>query len=276
MRSFELGHANVHIINIGDICLALAPHMNIPEEELNSRDDLISLREQSLAPIQMILVQLPESNVLVDAGIYAIEPDSDFHIEGYVPPPSLVEQLSSLGVSADQIDHAIITHRHWDHFNGTTIELNGQRVPTFPNAKYYLGKPDWDRATETLEDPESIESLTLAVLEEHKQLIKVDGDLDLEFGVEILATPGETRGHQIAKFSSGGKVLYCLGDLFHHEVEFMNIEWGVRWARSNLTIPSRKRVIEPALNEEAFLIATHIPGVGRIVQSGSGVKWEAV
>ena len=276
IHSFDLGDAKIHIINIGDIALALAPHMNIPEEELNSREDLRDLREQKLAPMQMILAQLPNANVLVDAGIYAIEPDSDFHIEGYQPPPSLVEQMGNLGVGADQIDHVIITHRHWDHFNGATLEQNGQRIPTFPKAKYYLGKLDWERAAETLLDPESIESLTLGILEARDMLVKVDGDLDLGNGVEILATPGETRGHQCAKISSGNEVLYCLGDLYHHHVEFMNIEWGVRWARSNLTFPSRERIMGPALEEDAYLVATHIPGVGKLKQSDTGVKWKKV
>ena len=276
VRSFSLGEAKIHIINIGNIELPLGPQMNIAEEKLSSRDDLQSLREQTQLPIQMILAQLPEANVLVDAGIYAFEPDSGFLIEGYVPPPSLVEQLLELGIGADQIDHVIITHRHWDHFNGTTVELDGKRIPTFPKAKYYLGKPDWDSATEALQDPDSIESRTLAILEQHNVLEKIDGDLDLGIGVEILATPGETRGHQCAKISSGDEVIYCLGDLFHHHVEFMNIDWGVRWARSNLTIPSRERVMGPALEENAYLVATHIPSVGKLRKTKSGVVWEAV
>ena len=89
IRSITLGQAKVTIINIGDIYLPLISNMNIPETELAARDDLLGLIEQRTVPIHCIHIQLPQTSVLVDAGVYDIKPDSEYAIPNYHPPPLL-------------------------------------------------------------------------------------------------------------------------------------------------------------------------------------------
>ncbi len=275
VRTLNVGKAVVSIINIGDIYLPLAGYMNVPKEELAARNDLHELAGQTLIPIHSIHIRLPQTSVLVDAGVYDVETEPEYAIPGYQPPPGLVDRLIELGVSLDGIEHVVITHRHWDHFNGTTFAQDGQFAPRFPNARHYLGQADWGRAETALQDPKSIEYRTLKVLHDRGRLKLVDGDRDLGNGIQIFAAPGETPGHQILRVQSEGETLYCLGDLYHHPVEFAQPEWKVSWAKSETILPSRKALTQRALDEGALLVATHIPAIGRLRRTASGVAWES-
>lgn len=278
MRTFSLGQARISLINIGDIRLPLAGYMNIPEDDLNLRDDLRALREQTILPIHNILVQLPDTTVLIDAGDYTPARNHDVYgIEGYTPPPSLENQLADMLVYPHDIDHLIITHRHWDHFNAITHNMDGRYVIRFSNAAHYLGAADWEKAEAVMaENEDAIEHHTLGLLESSFYLTLVEDRLDLGGGVEIIPAPGETAGHQIVRIHSEGDTLYCLGDLYHHPCEFINPDWRVGWADPALTRASRQALIPNALAENALLIATHIPEVGRLRQQDAGIVWEGI
>lgn len=274
VRTFALGKAQVSIIHIGDIYLPLARYMNVPEEDLVQRDDLYGLGEQMLIPLQFTFIQLLHTSVLIDAGVYDVVSNPEYAIPDYEPPPSLAQRLTEMGIEHGSIEHVVITHRHWDHFNGTTYEKDGKYHIRFPNARHYLSKADWERAESALQDPTSEEYRTLRILNDEGLLELVDGDLDLGNGIEIIAAPGETRGHQIVRIYSEGETLYCLGDLYHHPVEFNHPDWQVSWARPETTAVSRKNLAKRALRDQALLVAGHIQDIGRLVENESDIKWE--
>lgn len=274
VKSFTLGKATITIINIGDIYLPMLTHMNVPASEIVKHDKLHGFAEQTTIPIQFFHIQLPHTSVLVDAGIYDVESDPQYAIPNYDPPPSLIDSLNSLGISPDDIDHVVITHCHWDHFNGTTIQNDGKYVPQFPNATYYVGRPDWDHLEDNRNDPQELESRTLQALYDHGVLELVDGDRKIAEGIDIMATPGETRGHQIVRIHSEGQTLYSLGDLYHHAVELDHPEWAVSWAHNKI-FASRDRFMEGAIKERAVIVATHILEVGQLDADGH-VTWDEI
>lgn len=118
IKTRQLGKATVSIINIGDLYLPLAGHMNIPQADLAKHD---SIRNQERIPIQFFHIQLPHTSVLIDAGLYDTDTHPEYAIDGYVPPASLVDQLNAAGIQLDAIDHVVITHGHWDHFTDPVI-----------------------------------------------------------------------------------------------------------------------------------------------------------
>ena len=276
VRSLRLGKVKVTIINIGEVYLPLVRNMNVSEAELRGRNDLREFAEQTRIPIHCTHFQLPQTSVLVDAGVYDVQPDSEYALPNYEPPPGLINQLAEAGIRPEAIEHVIITHRHWDHFNATTFEQNGEYTPQFPNAYYYLGRADWERAEAALQNFQSTEYRTLRILHDKGMLDLIDGNRDLGHGVQIVVAPGETPGHQIVRVHSEGQTFYCLGDLYHHPVEFAHPEWMVSWANSEMNLASRQALVKAALAEQAFLLATHIPAIGRLRSTSSGVVWEAL
>lgn len=276
LRMINLGGAIVTIMNIGDINYPLVPMLNASPEELAQRGDLAGLMTQDHLPTLDVHIQLPNASVLVDVGKHDVTAVPRFAIPEYTPPPGLIEQLGQANISPDDIEHVIITHAHWDHINGTTIDADGSYQPLFPNAHYYLGAGDWAQAEESLSNPDSLEYRTLRVLNEYGVLNTVAAEKTVIEGVEVIPTPGETDGHQIVRLHHNGESLYCLGDLYHHVAELLHPELMVKWADTEAMLKSRALLTERAIAENALLTATHIPEVGRLSQGPDGLVWQAV
>ena len=275
-----VGSARVTILNAGNLVLRLAEEMSVPEEVWRP-NYAEAFDQRRLFPSQSVFIALPGANILVDINDYAttVAPDSPYLPPGYTPPPGIVQQLEAMGVHPDDVTQVAITHAHWDHFAGTTRRgTDGGFEPTFPHARYYLGAADWTNPeTQTaLQDAGSLEARTSGALHARGLLELVKGDRVIAEGVEIRHAPGESPGHQVVRVQSDGETLYALGDLFHDPVEAEHPEWMVTWADPGPMLATRQQVMADALTENARLVAAHIPGVGRLVQEGSGARWAAV
>ena len=251
--------------------------MNVPESEWRPRYADI-LGQPRVFPSQCVHIALPGASVLVDANNYALSAPPGYPYampEGYQPPPDLLTQLRERGIQPADITHLIITHAHFDHYSGITTEQNGAFVPAFPNARSYLGKPDWDypETQEALRDPTSADSHTFGVLHTAGLLDLVDSERELTPEVTIIPAPGESPGHQIVRVTSDGQTLYCLGDLFHDPVEVEHPAWMSQWDDPTTNVASRLALMEAALAEDALLVAAHIPSIGRLERTETGARW---
>ncbi len=277
LQEFSLGEALIRVFNVGDTRMNLPEMLNATEADWSPRYRA-HFAAPAQAPILCIHITLPTMTVLVDSGIYDFPESSPFALPNYSPPPGLPEQLAEAGLDLAAVEHLIITHAHGDHFNATTAEQNGAIVPAFPNAQLYLGRGDWERPAtqDALQRPDSLESRTFGIYQALGRLNLVDDVRAVGAGVQIIAAPGETPGHQIVRLQSGGQTLYCLGDLYHHVVEVEQDGWGVTWSDIATAQASRRAFAQRALAEDALLIATHISGVGRLAATDEGVRWVAV
>ncbi len=274
-RTILVGDATVTIINAGEMVINLAEVLAVPESEWRPLYGS-SLEGLQLFPSQSIHIALPGVSILVDINDYALAEslDSSYFQANYAPPPGVVEQLQAQGIRPEDITHLVITHAHFDHYTGLTMERDGSYIPRFPNARVLLGRADWDwsETQQALHDPDSLDSRTFGVVQKHNLLELVDGDVDLTPEVRILAAPGESPGHQIVRLHSQGQTLYCLGDLFHDVVEVEQPTWMVTWADASINLTSRQRLIATALEENALLVPAHM-AVGRIEGTPAKPKW---
>jgi glyoxylase-like metal-dependent hydrolase (beta-lactamase superfamily II) len=104
----------------------------------------------------------------------------------------------------------------------------------------------------------------------------VDGDLDLDHGVKIVAAPGESPGHQMLRIRTSGYTLFCVGDLYHHTIEVERPTYMPDWAEPVSNQASRAAFAREALAANALLIAAHIPSPGRLHETATGVTWVSV
>ena len=125
-----------------------------------------------------------------------------------------------------------------------------------------------------LETADTLEARTFGILDQLGLLTVADGKREISRGVEIIPTPGETPGHLSVRLESTGRTAYCVGDLYHHEMEVERPEWAVTWADQVAIRASRSVIVQAALAEEALLAATHIRGFGRLAPTPDGVRWE--
>ena len=266
-RTIQLGRVTITVINVGNIHRALSEWIDEPPGGW-SADHSSRMKQVQRFPTYCIHIASPGVSVLVDAGVSA---DPAPSAEPVQQLPTLLEQLSAIDARHDDIRHVVITHTHWDHFNGTAA--NGQ--PAVPMARHHVGRGDWESANvqEGLKNPQSLESRTLGVVQRAGLLDLETGNRALAEGIEIIAAPGETAGHQMVRVHSEGQTLYCVGDLYHHVFEVEQPTLMVRWADAGMMRGSREALTAAALAENALLVATHIPTVGRLRRTATGVEW---
>jgi glyoxylase-like metal-dependent hydrolase (beta-lactamase superfamily II) len=296
MQHVTLGSATVTICNAGDIRADLVAWFGQRVEDWPRYRDIL---ERPLAvPMQCVHIALEDASVMVDAPHWSASIGQEFLLPDYPPPPGLPAQLRAAGIDPAAVTHVVITHLHFDHFNGLTLgpspsmsepvaneapgagstsaRREGERL-AYPNARHFIGRADWDgvEVQKALRKEGSMTHRTLGQVHALGLLTRVDGDLPIADGITILAAPGETRGHHIVRVRSNGQTLYCVGDLIHHEVEFEQPGWHVRWADVDASRASRIRLVESALAEGALIVAAHVRGAGRLQPAAGGVNWNA-
>lgn len=271
----------VAIFNTGDLYFDLARGLTATEAEWRPRYSEF-FAEQQIVPVQCMLVQTPATTVLVDAASYEGVDATDFGIPGYTPPPPLPERIAAYGVDPAAVEHLVITHLHFDHYNGLTYPAPSAgehgRALAFPNAQVHIGAADMDlpHVTTNIADPTSNEGRTLAVAQAHSLLHTVSAETDLAPGVTIVPMPGETLGHLGLRVAVPSGTLYHIGDLVHHPVEFEQTAWAVSWANQTAMQVTRSALLPVFADTDDLLVASHIPGIGRIHRTANAYRWETV
>jgi glyoxylase-like metal-dependent hydrolase (beta-lactamase superfamily II) len=130
-------------------------------------------------------------------------------------PEGALHALKRLGIRPEEVDVVLSTHLHWDHAGGFTRRSEGGQVePTFPRAKHFVQRGEWDFALDP--DPRS-RAAYLAddfVPVADAGLVEfVDGDAEVLPGVELRLTGGHTPGNQVVIFRSGDLAAAMTGDL---------------------------------------------------------------
>lgn len=278
LQTWQMGEARVTILTLALLRWDMAQNTSIPDQQRPVSARYAHFFEQpSQLPVRCVHISLPGVSLLVDACTSTAFVGTEYEWPNVPIYPDLLEQLASAGVAAEDITHVVITHRHFDHVIGLTRKQGEAFVPCFPRARHYVGRADWEdpAVQESLAKPDSLVSSTLAVVQRQGLLELVDGDHDLGHGLRLCHAPGETPGHQILRLAAGGRVLYCLGDLYHHQVEVEQPTWMSRWNDATTMLPTRQRFTQTALAEKALLIAAHVPTVGSLVATSEGARWEA-
>jgi glyoxylase-like metal-dependent hydrolase (beta-lactamase superfamily II) len=224
-------------------------------------------------------IQTPDASILVDAGFD--DPDSTWGRkfartwEGVSRSPGVEAGLAAIGVRPETITQLVITHAHFDHYVGTTIERADGFAPRFPNARHLLGAADRVNSRYgTPPDPELDARMeTLARL---GLLDLVEGDRTIAPGVTMLHAPGESPGHSLVRVESAGARFYALGDLLHHPCEAHERDWVLTNRDAAAMRQSRDRLIAEAVPRHALLAFSHapFPPWGAIVPTDGDVRWE--
>lgn len=182
----------------------------------------------------------------------------------------LLDGLAKVGVRPKDVTSVANTHLHADHCGWNTVRRNGEVVPSFPNARYYIQAGEYEAAMHPNERTrgayfaENFEPLARA-----GQLELVEGEHQVIPGVHFLPAPGHTADHACLVLSSKGETAIYTGDLVHHAVQMERPVWIPAFDTLPLvSLETKKRLAERAIRERALLICVHsaFPGVGRLTE----------
>jgi len=208
--------------------------------------------------LNSVLVRGGEKIVLIETGIGNKLGERMKKI--YAPEEKLLNSLQAVGVAPEEIDVVINTHLHFDHCGWNTIYRDGRAAPTFPNAKYYVQRGEWEYAQRASErDRISYISDNYNPLVESGQMELIDGARELLPGVSVDVYPGHTQYLQAVNVESNGKRASYVSDLIP-TIAHLDIAWGMAFDLFPLDIlASKKRFYARAVPEDWLVIFTHDP-----------------
>jgi glyoxylase-like metal-dependent hydrolase (beta-lactamase superfamily II) len=172
----------------------------------------------------------------------------------------LASSLKKAGLGPEDITDVILTHLHFDHAGGSTILVNGELVPTFPKARYYVQKKQWElSALPSEKDRGSFMRDDFVPLMNHGVLELLDGEGELFPGIELLVTFGHTSAQQLPKISDGKtSMLFCC-DLLPTTA---HLPWPYVMSydvRPLVTLEEKRKILNRAYDEQWILFLEHDP-----------------
>jgi glyoxylase-like metal-dependent hydrolase (beta-lactamase superfamily II) len=177
--------------------------------------------------------------------------------------------LERAGFPREEIDAVLCTHLHVDHVGWNTMLVGGRWVPTFPNARYLLGRTEFDHWREERERADMTAILADSVLPviESGLADLVDMDCRISDEISLVPTPGHTPGHVSVRIESEGEEALITGDFMHHPCQIARPDWSSEAdSDKEAARATRERMLRQLSESGVLPIGTHVAGptAGRI------------
>ena len=187
-----------------------------------------------------------------------------------------LEDMMEAGFPRERVTNVLCTHLHVDHVGWNTMLKDGKWIPTFPNARYLIGRKEWDYwknetgGDKIVRDDSVRPILDAGLADLVKRTHKITSEVYLE------PTPGHTPGHVSVHIRSKGAEAVITGDLMHHPVQCAEPSWA-----SNFDVdPGKARVTRRAFLEKykdgkVLVLGTHfaVPTAGRLSADGQAYRF---
>ena len=227
--------------------------------------NFVNEQDQMLLSIHALLVEAPGLRLVVDTCI------GNDKQRGMLGGRSLstpfLQHMADAGWSRESVDAVVCTHLHVDHVGWNTMLVDGAWVPTFPNARYLIGKQElafWsgeenDEQQVILSD--SVKPILDAGLAE---LVEMDHRISPE--LRLAPSTGHTPGHVSVMIESKGQSAVITGDMTHHPCQLAHPDWSPPFdSDPKAAAVTRARLFAEWADKPILVIGTHYsaPTAGR-------------
>lgn len=230
-----------------------------------------------------LLLKSPHRNILIDCGNggdfvakYGEKMGSKFSEMYGVHGEALQLKISlqKQGLNFEDITDVILTHLHFDHCGGAVCERNGELIPTFPNAQYYVQKENFENANNpNIREKASYLNANFKPLFEKGVLTLLEGECrDMIPGLRFQISHGHTRGHQSVIIEDESSILVYCGDVIPTS-SHVRLAWVMGYDLQPLKIIEEKSLLMKLAtdNKNSYLFFEHDPycdGAQVISQNG--------
>ena len=229
-----------------------------------------------LMSVHALVVDTGEHRILVDT---CIGNDKERNVPNWSHLQThFLQDLEAAGYAPDTIDTVLCTHLHVDHVGWNTMLVDGQWVPTFPNARYLFARTEWEHwdanDDETVYGPVLADSVRPVVEAGLVDLVDMDHRVCPEVCLE--PTPGHTPGHVSVHIRSGDAEALITGDCIHHPVQMTRTDWcsSADYDQSEGRL-TRENLLSELVDQNILVIGTHFatPTVGHVRGLPDGGYW---
>ena len=208
--------------------------------------------------------------ILIDTGIGEKWSDRHRAMYGIDRRRSFEESLKAIaGASSSDITIVINTHLHFDHAGGnTTLDGSGKIIPSFPNARYFVARAEYEHAENPTErDRASYFSENWRPAHESGQLELKDADYEVVPGLWMETYAGHNRSMQCARLNTDGETLFGFADLVPTRAH-VPFAWVMGYDLYPVeTVEAKKKLIPQAARENWTCLFYHDPeyALGQII-----------
>ena len=277
VQSRMVGSMTVHAIQSGGQRLDGGAMFGVVPKILWEKRIPADERNRIQLGMRCLLIEHPSGLVLIDTGagnkedkkfkdIYGIEN------EGADGRTSLEDGLIQIGARPEDVAIVINTHLHFDHAGGNTwADEAGVIKPTFPKARYFVKRGEYDYATHPNERTSAsyFERNFMPIVATGKFEFVVR-EREIVKGIRVIPTPGHTPFHQSVLIESAGERAFFLGDLCPTAAH-LPLPWIMGYDVEPLvTLETKRRIFRQAQDEEWLVVFEHDASVpwGKIEHDG--------
>ncbi len=186
--------------------------------------------------------------------------------------------LQKAGYEPESIDLVLCTHLHVDHVGWNTRLVDGQWIPTFPNAEYLVAQNEWNYWTShsKSESFDEIYQDSVKPIEPLLRRIDVDQETEIRPGIQLKPTPGHTPGHVSVDLRSNGQRALITGDCIHHPCQMSRVDWcSSADTDAAMGLETRSDLLAELADSGTLVIGTHFatPTAGYVRPYENGNYW---
>jgi glyoxylase-like metal-dependent hydrolase (beta-lactamase superfamily II) len=224
-----------------------------------------------------LFIEAGAERILIDTGIGDKWAEKHSTMYGIDRRRTLGESLRAVaGVGAEDISIVINTHLHFDHAGGnTTTDASGKAVPSFPNARYFVSRAEYEHAEAPSErDRASYLPENWRPLQESDQLELKEAEYEVVPGLRMETHAGHNRSMQCARLEREGKTLFGFADLVPMRAH-VPFAWIMGFDLYPVeTLEAKKKLLPQAAREEWTCLFYHDPDgpLGRIVNDAGKLR----
>jgi glyoxylase-like metal-dependent hydrolase (beta-lactamase superfamily II) len=220
--------------------------------------------------IHALIIETPDRRIVVDT---CIGNDKE---RGNPPwnqlQTTFLEDLAAAGYPRDSIDNVLCTHLHVDHVGWNTMLVDGKWQPTFPKARYLMGKVEFEhwRGFDEAATQQVMSDSVLPVFDAGLvDLVETDHKICDQ--VSLIPTVGHSPGHVSVLIQSQGEEALITGDFIHHPCQMAHPEWSASVdSDPEQAQRTRREVFDRYADTPTLIIGTHFhtPTAGHLKRDG--------
>ena len=237
--------------------------------------NFVDAEDRMLLSIHALLVEAPGLRLVVDTCV-GNDKRREF-LRGQALSTPFLAHLADAGWPRESVDAVVCTHLHVDHVGWNTM-LDGETwVPTFPNARYLIGRKEYDYWSKSDEgdQPQILTDSVKPILDAGlAQLVEMDYRITPE--IRLVPSAGHTPGHVSVMIESKGERAVITGDMTHHPCQLAHPDWSPPFdSDPQEAARVRARMFGEWADGDILVIGTHYaaPTAGRIVRDGDAFRF---